>query len=173
MTTILIMSDSHGWTKEVQEIKARHVNDMDAMIHCGDSELEQNSIELKDMYVVKGNMDFDYDLKDEVTFQVGNAHFFIAHGHMHQIKYNLMPISYRADELGANIVCFGHSHVPGAEKVGNKLFINPGSIRLPRSKYPGTYAILHMNEDLSSVNVHFYTKEGDEIKELSYHTSIG
>ncbi|KAB8134696.1 metallophosphoesterase [Gracilibacillus oryzae] len=172
MPKVLIMSDSHGWEKEVIEIKNRHQNEVDAIIHCGDSELLHTSEELAGMRVVRGNMDMDDNLPEEADFTVDHLHFFVAHGHMHQIKFTLQPISYRADEVGANVICFGHSHIAGAEKAENKLFINPGSIRLPRSQHPGSYAILTANQDLSEVAVDFYTKEGQEISALAYRTSL-
>ncbi|SER75462.1 hypothetical protein SAMN04487944_109130 [Gracilibacillus ureilyticus] len=172
MPKVLIMSDSHGWEDEVMEIKKRHQYEVDAMIHCGDSELQHNSEELSGMNVVQGNMDMDDKLPNEVNFSVGDLHFFVAHGHMHQIKFTLQPISYRGDEVGANVVCFGHSHIAGAEKAENKLFINPGSIRLPRAQHPGSYAVLTANEDLTDVTVDFYTIDGREIRDLAYQTSL-
>ncbi|MFC4403939.1 metallophosphoesterase family protein [Gracilibacillus xinjiangensis] len=172
MPKVLIISDSHGWESELLEIKERHQHEVEAMIHCGDSELLHSSEELSGMNVVKGNMDNDDNLPEEIDFTVDNLHFFVAHGHMHQIKFTLQPISYRGDEVGANVVCFGHSHIAGAEKAENKLFINPGSIRLPRSQHPGSYAILSANRDLSDVIVQFYTKDGQEISALTYQTSL-
>ena len=39
---VLIMSDSHGLTHEISMITDRHKQEVAAMIHCGDSELERN-----------------------------------------------------------------------------------------------------------------------------------
>ena len=41
-----------------------------------------------------------------------------------------MNLKYKAEEVNADIVCFGHSHVLGAEVIDGRLFLNPGSIRL-------------------------------------------
>ncbi|WP_058307205.1 metallophosphoesterase [Gracilibacillus massiliensis] len=172
MPKILILSDSHGWSQEVTEIKERHQADVDAMIHCGDSELEFDSEPLAGFEKVQGNMDMDFRFPEEVDFAVGKLHFLVIHGHLHQTKATLMPASYRAEELGANIICFGHSHVAGAEKVKDKLFINPGSIRQPRSAHPGSYAIVTADEQLKEISVHFYTKAGQEISSLAYQTSL-
>ncbi|SFM06376.1 hypothetical protein SAMN04487943_10775 [Gracilibacillus orientalis] len=172
MPKILILSDSHGWTSEVTEIKARYENEVDAMIHCGDSELDLDSKELTGFKAVQGNMDMDFHLPEEIDFKVGKLHFFVTHGHLFQIKTTLMPASYRAEELGANIICFGHSHVAGAEKVKDQLFINPGSIRQPRSAHPGSYAILTADEKLENIDIRFYTKDDQEISSLAYQTSL-
>ncbi|MGN8645686.1 metallophosphoesterase family protein [Gracilibacillus sp. HCP3S3_G5_1] len=172
MPKILILSDSHGWTSEVSEIKARHQREVDAMIHCGDSELEVDSQALSGFRVVQGNMDTDFRLPEEVDFKVGKLHFFVTHGHLYQIKSTLMPVSYRAEELGANVICFGHSHVAGVKKVKDQLFINPGSIRQPRSAHPGSYAILNADEQLENIEIRFYTKDNQEIPSLYYQSSL-
>lgn len=42
---LLIVSDSHGLQEELLTIRERHA-DVDKMIHCGDSELPQDSKEM-------------------------------------------------------------------------------------------------------------------------------
>lgn len=44
----------------------------------------------------------------------------------------MLSLTYRAKELNAQIVCFGHSHILGAEMMDHILFINPGSLLKPR-----------------------------------------
>ena len=50
------------------------------------------------------------------------------------------------------------------------LFINPGSIRLPRGRKERTYVILEMLEECLSINVSMIIDRG-EIKELAQHFS--
>lgn len=165
------MSDSHGLSDEVKLIKERHQHEVDQLIHCGDSELNIDADELESFMKVAGNCDLDSRFPDELNFSVGELHFFVTHGHLFQVKSNLMPLSYRADELDANIVCFGHSHIAGAELVRNKLFINPGSIRLPRNRKEGTYAILSC-ENKTNITVDFFDIEGNKVSDLTYQTSL-
>ncbi len=54
---ILIISDSHGLTDELQTIAKRHAAEVDMMIHCGDSELETNHPALEGY---KGKMVYGY-----------------------------------------------------------------------------------------------------------------
>ncbi|WP_186576233.1 metallophosphoesterase [Aquibacillus kalidii] len=171
MPKVLIMSDSHGLSEEVSQIKQRHQDEVDQLIHCGDSELEMDATELEGFEKVAGNCDMDSRFPDESNFSVGNLTFFVTHGHLFQVKSTLMPISYRADELGAKVVCFGHSHIAGAEKVNDKLFINPGSIRLPRARKERTYAILSW-ETNKDVKVEFYDVNGEQVIDLTYHTTL-
>lgn len=171
MPSVLIVSDSHGLTEEVQLLKDRHAHEVDGMIHCGDSELDYRSAEMESYIKVKGNCDFDDEYPDEVQESIQNMSFFVTHGHLFRVKSTLMPLSYRADERGAQIVCFGHSHIAGAEMVGGKLFINPGSIRLPRNHPEKTYAIVNWDEG-QSVRVQFYNDEGEVIPYLTYETTF-
>lgn len=170
MSKVLFVSDSHGLTKEINQIKEQ-VDNVDLFIHCGDSELELDAEELEEFVKVRGNCDSDNRFPNEQTIEVGGLNFFITHGHLHQVKAGLTKLAYRAEEVKARVIGFGHTHIAGAEKVGNQLFINPGSIRLPRNISDKTYAILDW-EELNEVSVSFYTLEGKIVDELTYHTSL-
>ena len=56
--TIIVMSDSHGDSLIVEEIRDRYVGKVDAVFHNGDSELRPDSPLWEGIRVVKGNMDF-------------------------------------------------------------------------------------------------------------------
>ncbi|WP_108669397.1 metallophosphoesterase family protein [Peribacillus acanthi] len=168
---ILIVSDSHGQTEILESLKKRHQDEVQAMVHCGDSELSSEDSALSGFKVVKGNCDFGGTFPEELTFSQSGYTFYVAHGHKHNVKMTLMNLMYRAEEVAANIVCFGHSHLAGSEMIDGKLYINPGSINLPRGRKEKTYAILEMEGTIA--NVHFYDEEGNVQKQLSttYHFS--
>lgn len=165
MPKVLIMSDSHGFEDEVNQLKERYKNKVDGMIHCGDSELDSNHSAMEGFYRVAGNCDYDPDYEEELTIDIEGVRFFIAHGHQHNVKMTLDPITYRASEKQATIVCHGHSHLAHATKIGNQLVINPGSIRLPRGRREETFTILSW--DNKTFNVTFYQLNGKEVKSLS------
>ena len=49
----------------------------------------------------------------------------------------------RLEQVDADIVCVGHTHMPFALEAGGKLVVNPGSVGLPRDGNPkASYAIL-------------------------------
>ena len=171
MTKVLIMSDSHGLTKEVSEIKKRHANEVDHLIHCGDSELMMESKELERFNTVAGNCDYDSQFPNEAIITENKLKIFVTHGHLYRVKTTLMPLSYRAEELGAHVICFGHSHIAGAEKVDDKLYINPGSIRLPRLRREGTYAILSW-ETIDDIMIEFFDVNGERVEDLTYKTNL-
>lgn len=165
MTRVLITSDSHGLTDELSEMKARH--QVDYRIHCGDSELDVDSSALEGFYKVGGNCDFDHRYPAEQTFELGGLKFLIVHGHLHKVNSSLTTLSFRAREVGADVVCFGHTHVAGVLKEGEQLFINPGSISHSRGIKEKTYAILEWSSP-DELFVSFYTVAGERCKSLDY-----
>ncbi|MEC1354927.1 metallophosphoesterase [Bacillus sonorensis] len=167
---VLIVSDSHGLEDELQAIAKRHEKDTDLHIHCGDSELDPAHPALASYLTVKGNCDFYGKFKDEIVVPVGSRKLFLTHGHLHGIKQSLLNVYYRAEELGADIICFGHSHIAGSELMDGKLLINPGSIRLPRVRREKTYAILNIDND--NAEVRFYDTSGQEVESLTNHYKL-
>lgn len=164
MSKVLIVSDSHGLTKELEVLRERHLHEVDVMIHCGDSQLMPDEEPITGYLTVMGNCDFGgYPL--ETMTEVSNRKIFITHGHRYSVKTSLLNLKYKAEELGANIVCFGHSHVLGAEIIGGILFLNPGSIRLPRERMEKTYMILEFIEDKAKLSV--FELSGKELKDHS------
>ncbi|KOO46926.1 metallophosphoesterase family protein [Priestia koreensis] len=161
---VLIVSDSHGLTSELLEIKTRHENQVDGMIHCGDSELPADMDEMQDFWTVRGNCDYDSSYVKERIELVGNRSFYITHGHLYNVKMSLMNLTYKAQEVGAHIACFGHSHIAGSEMIDGIIYINPGSIFLPRMRKERTYAIIDFDDQTATV--HFYTVDGAEVPSL-------
>ncbi|MCP6683275.1 YfcE family phosphodiesterase [Bacillus nakamurai] len=167
---VLIISDSHGLEDELSAIAKRHEAEVDLMIHCGDSELRAAHPALKPYNTVKGNCDIGGGFKDELLLSAGSRKILVVHGHLHGIKQSLLTVFYRAEELGADIVCFGHSHIAGSEMLRGKLLINPGSICLPRVRNVKSYAILTLANDEAIVT--FYDETGQKISSLENKISF-
>ncbi|MEH7545028.1 hypothetical protein FB550_104130 [Neobacillus bataviensis] len=170
MSKVLIISDSHGLTKELEIIRERHLSEVDLMIHCGDSQLMPTDQSISGYLTVMGNCDFGAEYPLETTTEVAGRKFFITHGHRYSVKSTLMNLKYKAEEVHANIVCFGHSHVLGAEVVGGTLFINPGSIRLPRERLEKTYVILDLQSD--KINMSVFESSGRELTKLAQEFTL-
>ncbi|KAB2338755.1 metallophosphoesterase [Cytobacillus depressus] len=162
---VLIVSDSHGLTNELTEIKNKHAVEAGMLIHCGDSELAADHPCLEGFSTVRGNCDFDMDFSEELLEDANGYKVFITHGHRYSVKSTLMNLSYRAKELGAKIVCFGHSHSLGAEVIDGILFINPGSIRLPRGRKEKTYVVLDIEKN--NIKLRVYDLKLGEISHLA------
>jgi len=170
MSKILIVSDSHGSTEILDVLKEKHAIEVDQMIHCGDSELSEENESIKGFATVKGNCDFFGDFPEETMIEVDGYKILVVHGHLYSVKSSLLSLSYRAAEAGANIVCFGHSHLLGAEKIQDVLFINPGSVRLPRGRREKTYVILELNDEKAIL--HVYDFDRGEMGALTQEFSV-
>ena len=170
MTKVLIVSDSHGMRSELQKLVHRHQHEVQHFIHCGDSELALTDKEIKSFSVVRGNCDYEESFKEELVDEYAGIKFLITHGHLFSVKSSLMALQYRAQELNARIVCFGHSHLLGAEVVKNVLFVNPGSLRLPRGRKERTYVILEITG--YEVDFRVYDLDAGELPELASHFTL-
>lgn len=170
MAKVLIVSDSHGLSSELEELKRRHEHEVEMMIHCGDSELPKDQAEIENFLVVKGNCDHGPHYKNELVQNIEGLKIYITHGHLYSVKSSLMSLLYRAHELDAQIICFGHTHILGAEMVKGKLFINPGSLRFPIVRKERTYVILDVQD--GEVYFHVFDFDQGEIKDLAQSFSM-
>jgi uncharacterized protein len=167
MMKVLIISDSHGRAKRLNEIvdrvKADHV------IHCGDFCTGRSELPSVPLTVVRGNCDWE-EVSEEEIFEADSLCFFVTHGHRYRVKESLLPIKYRAQEAGAQIACFGHSHFPVCEKEDGVLLINPGSITQPRGFTVPTYAVLETKD--GKIKVVFYQTDGTPITERGFEGEL-
>lgn len=135
---ILVVSDNHGSTKNLFDLINR-VKPFDLLIHCGDIEISTDVLREKagcEVYAVRGNNDifFYYDLPKELIIDAGKDRILITHGNEYYVNYSMEYLIEEAKKKGANIVTFGHTHVPFNKEIdGIKLF-NPGSIAHPRQE---------------------------------------
>ena len=102
------------------------------IIHLGDC--WRDAEELHELYPhisleqVPGNCDFGRFEAEERLLFFEDKRVLIAHGHTMRVKYGLLSAQYRAQEMGADILLFGHTHVPLVENDGKLILLNPGSI---------------------------------------------
>ena len=80
--TIIVMSDSHGDSLIVEEIRDRYVGKVDAVFHNGDSELRPDSPLWEGIRVVKGNMDFYAGYPERLVTELGSTKIIQTHGHL-------------------------------------------------------------------------------------------
>ncbi len=161
---IIVVSDTHGDTQFRQVLDAYQA---DAIFHAGDSELDYDAKAMQGMYRIRGNNDRDVRYETELSVTLGGKTIFITHGHLYDIYNGLQRLDYRAQEVDADIVLFGHTHLLGAEQVGETLYLNPGSFTRPRGGNPATFAILDVRID-GSVKVTYRTPKGVIVHEVIF-----
>lgn len=148
---ILVVSDSHGHNGLLRYAIGQEAP-FDILIHCGDCQCDLNSILGKgrdyDLYVVKGNMDYAYHYPQVLNLKVGFYNIFAAHGDRYGVKYTDEDIIKAGKQNHADVILYGHSHVPEVTWKDGILIVNPGSVALPHQYPPKrTYAVLKISED--------------------------
>lgn len=161
---MLIVSDNHGWDSILIELKRRYEGKVDVMIHCGDSELTADDPAVKGFAVVRGNCDQEDRFPNDLLESVEDCRVFITHGHRYNVKMALTNLAMKAKEMGADFVFFGHSHTPGVEMEEGVIYLNPGSISLPRGRAEKTYAVVETKK--SKVTVRFFDERHHEIMDM-------
>lgn len=105
-----------------------------------------NEINTK-LFCVRGNCDTEVDqmvlsfpiLADYSVLPVGERLVYITHGH----NYNLQSLPPLQD---GDILLHGHTHIPAWIEFGkNNLYLNPGSVSIPKENSENSYMILEDN----------------------------
>lgn len=170
---ILVMSDSHGLVKEVQQVTDRHA--VEKILHCGDFCVDHLREPFSRMTLVRGNCDTTKDVPTEQQTKWRDLNILQTHGHLFGVKSSLLRLHYRAEETGANVVVFGHSHVPACGVERDVLFLNPGSLQMPRGFDVPTYVILEqtgVTKSAVQVSVSFFDHLGNPVQSLGGNYSV-
>lgn len=167
---VLIISDIHGGYDNLLKV-FNNEKEFDLLLILGDilsgyddySEVAKllNSVNTK-IISVRGNcdnshlelLDFNYD-NSYVLTSIDNKLLFMTHGHLYD-RHNIPNIDY-------DIYIQGHTHIPMMDLIDGKLYLNPGSITLPRGMSNKSYIVYKDNT--------FYLKDLDNnkiIKEIQF-----
>jgi len=148
---IAVVSDTHHRTKSIIK-KLKDIKNLDLIIHLGDMVKDAYKIENEigvEVIKVKGNCDYNvFDEKEEMILNYKKRKFFITHGHKYNIKYDFNQLYYKAKEIEADVVIFGHTHIPSSETVEDIIFFNPGSTTIPRTQKGKTFGIVEINDKI-------------------------
>ena len=96
---------------------------------------------------VRGNCDAEVDqmvlefpvLADYAVLPVGQRLIYATHGHIYHVK-NLPPLA------SGDMLLHGHTHVPAWTEFGQgNLYLNPGSVSIPKENSPHSYMTLEEN----------------------------
>lgn len=134
---IAVVSDTHRDSHSIEKV-IRKVEKADMLIHLGDNncDAEEISKRFKGRVIsVKGNCDFSSAGNSELLEEIAGKKMLITHGHSYGVKYGLTRLLFRAQEVNADIVLFGHTHISLVEYVSGIWFINPGSASEARDNH--------------------------------------
>lgn len=164
---LVIVSDNHGNTDYMEEIRSIYEKEVTGWIHCGDSELLEDHPLWQHFKTVEGNMDIADDFKIEQVVEFEGEKCLIVHGHRHAVKQSNAQLKSRALEEGCRFVFYGHTHIPKVEVEDGIFFINPGSIAQPRDRELGTYVVMDLDLEDQSVSFEYFDKDHNMVKELT------
>ena len=155
---ILIVSDTHGNYLNMKKVLENDPT-FDYMFLLGDV-LYGPDIEGYDpdrlaellndysskIFYVRGNcdvtrmdlLDFYMD-KDYMLLPIDSINFFLTHGHL----YNE---SHLPSDIDFDVYMQGHTHIPVMKEVRGKIYLNPGSITLPKGFSKKSYIIYQNGE---------------------------
>lgn len=147
---IVIFSDTHGRQDLMKQIIEKE-KPFEVMVHAGDMEDQVSGVLGYTDYqirIVAGNCDYGLGYSRELFFDLDRYHVLLIHGNMcGSIHCNpaqsIESLKNYARNKGADILIFGHTHVPKMERDEELLCINPGSLSLPRQEnHKPSYAVL-------------------------------
>ena len=112
---------------------------------------------LKDKIVaIKGNceaevdqMVLDFKINDYIDMDINGYNAHLEHGHHIDLYHG-----------NANLILQGHTHIPVLEKKDDIIYLNPGSITIPKGGNPKTYAII------DDKKITLYDENGKIIKKI-------
>ncbi len=173
---ILFFSDIHGISDnlDIIESKLKEFN-IDRLICLGDlyynySYSHESDIEGVENFLnkhidiltcMKGNCDTSIDIEnslfpiidDFTTFNIDDIDIYITHGN----RYNMNNNTF----IDKGVLIYGHEHIPYIEKEGDVIYINTGSISLPKGGSRPSYLIYDNREFI------LYDIEGNIIDKIS------
>ena len=155
--TFLILADTHGRIDRAVKIIQRLHEQIDGVWHLGDNYRDFELLEkrFRPLYprlafqAVPGNCDTDCPAPTRLTIPVEGHQVFLQHGDRYGVSgQSIGMLPSAAASFHANVVLFGHTHVPLIEVQNQVLYLNPGSLSRPRGGNDPSYALLTLDRDV-------------------------
>lgn len=150
---IAILGDSHNHLEVLDRLhEEKRLKGVELILHTGDMCNDGSYLEeITGIKVigVKGNSDPVYsDCEMEMILELEGYKILLTHGHRYGVKGSNDRLFYRGKEVGADIVVFGHSHIPLTIEEEHMLLLNPGSIGFPRGLSKKSYGIVTLGNQI-------------------------
>ena len=166
MTTALILSDTHvpDFRRELPEALHAHLERCDLILHAGDvtrADVLEQLRGFAPVVAVTGNLDGP----DVVAWGAAEAATTEVNGVTVGMVHDAGRAAGREDRLqrrfpGAELIVFGHSHIPGIRRANGVTFVNPGSPTWKRREPHPTIAIARVDPPRLRVELVALSGEG-------------
>ena len=135
---IVVISDTHGNLSRLSEVFDKEGR-VDMLLHCGDicgdEEILKQKTGVTAVQIVAGNMDFNGYSPTYRLVDAPDKHLiFMTHGHRYGVNYGTEMLEDEARSTAADIVLYGHTHVPEIHERNGLYVMNPGSLSYPRQR---------------------------------------
>jgi len=135
--------------------------EVDLLIHAGDAnyeEVHERLARIAPLIAVPGNNENGFlqrALPDEVEFTVGTHRVGVIHGHQGTSARQTARAAFSGR---ADIVIYGHSHIPKIENDGGTIYFNPGSATDRRWNEHYGIGLISFTESLIDPELILYTR---------------
>ncbi len=155
-----VFSDSHGDISAAKRF-LDSLSPLDCLFHLGDYAADAKKLSKLfscPAYTVRGNCDYGSAEPLEQVVDLGGKRFLLVHGHQYYFRDALL---YRGEEVHADMVLYGHTHMPDLSADGPRLILNPGSLSRPRGGSVDSCALVLLEE--KSLNVRFINADNTKV----------
>ena len=91
-----------------------------------------------------GNCDGPDAQPEELELTLQGHKIMMTHGHPYHVKLGSAWVVRTAQERGAEVLLFGHTHIPLVDRVGSLWVMNPGTIQ---GLGQTTYGVMTLEQD--------------------------
>ncbi|HBN85142.1 MAG TPA: YfcE family phosphodiesterase [Clostridiales bacterium] len=147
---IVVFADSHRDNETMTFVVKKERPEL--VIHLGDhitdaEHLQKDFPEIP-MEMVPGNTDTVICYPYEKTIIKNKKRIYITHGDRYNVQFGLSRIFYKGESVNADMILFGHTHIPYLENEGGIWMMNPGRIgRVSRNSIQASYGIILLKND--------------------------
>lgn len=147
MITIGVVSDSHGYVDLLENLLLHtRTWGITMWLHAGDygdDAAHMARLTHIPVHYVRGNSDRKKPLAPrEQLIPWAYGDIYITHGDGVSYYNHVQELLFLGRSMGANLIVSGHTHCRESYEQDGVLYVNPGSIALPRDGTKGTFAIV-------------------------------
>jgi putative phosphoesterase len=147
MIRLGVVGDIHGNVAALREALDQ-MGPIDQLLFTGDGnrDLKARAVGVSVPVVgVAGNCDFCTLYPNEQLLNLANRLIFLTHGHQYGVKQGLTRLALAGQAAAADLVVFGHTHLPLDDIWKNIHLFNPGSLSRERSLGGLGYGIIELD----------------------------
>lgn len=111
--------------------------------HAADARALQEAFPQVPLVSVRGNCDWGDPVPEIRQIEIAGKRAFLTHGHLYQVKATPYRVILAAEEAGADLLVYGHTHQAAYFQEDGLTVLNPGTCS---GTNPVTYGIVTVDE---------------------------